>query len=148
MLHLKTAKLARWQIRLLCWSGGLLWVTGTAWLLCHHFFRIEGEFGPEANPAEPWLLRAHGAAMLAALLGAGSLLVVHVWRGWTYRGQRVLGGTLTAVMGALIISGYLLYYVTDDGVRSGASLTHWIIGILALPLFVLHYRQGKRIRES
>lgn len=148
MLHLKTAKLARWQIRLLCWSGGLLWMTGTAWLLLHHFFQIEGEFGPEANPAEPWLLRLHGAAMLAALLGAGSLLVVHVWRGWTYRSQRVLGSVLTAIIGALMVSGYLLYYVTDDSMRGAVSLAHWIIGILILPLFVLHYRQGKRIRES
>lgn len=148
MLHLKTAKLARWQIRLLCWSGGLLWVTGTTWLLLHHFFQVEGEFGPEANPAEPWLLRLHGAAMLAALLGAGSLLVVHVWRGWTYRSQRMLGSVLTAIVGALIMSGYLLYYVTDDGVRSIVSLLHWIVGIAILPLFVLHYRQGKRIRDS
>ena len=33
MLHLKSAKLARWQIRLLCWSGALLWLSGAAWLL-------------------------------------------------------------------------------------------------------------------
>ena len=148
MLHLKTAKLARWQIRLLCWSGSLLWVTGAAWLLLHHFFQIEGEFGPEANPAEPWLLRLHGAAMLAALLGAGSLLVVHVWRGWTYRNQRVLGSVLTAIVGTLMVSGYLLYYVTDDTLRDSVSVAHWIVGILILPLFVLHYRQGKRIRDG
>ena len=148
MLHLKTAKLARWQVRLLCWSGGLLWITGTAWLVIHHFFQIEGEFGPEANPAEPWLLRTHGAAMLAALLAVGSLLVVHIWRGWTYRGQRVLGAALTSVIGLLILSGYLLYYVADDSLRSNVSLIHWLIGIVGLPLFVIHYRQGKRIREA
>ncbi|WP_176590289.1 hypothetical protein [Sphingobium sp. EM0848] len=148
MLHLKTAKLARWQIRLLCWSGGLLWGTGAAWLILHNFFQIEGEFGPEANPAEPWLLRMHGAAMLVTILALGSLLVVHVWRGWTYRSQRLLGGVMTALSTILILTGYLLYYLTEDGLRGNAALIHWLLGIMALPLFVLHYRQGKRIQKS
>ena len=28
MLHLKSAKLAGWQLRLVCWSGALLWLSG------------------------------------------------------------------------------------------------------------------------
>jgi len=148
MLHLKTAKLARWQIRLLCWSGGLLWATGIAWLLLHNFGQVQGDFGPEANPAEPWMLRIHGAAMIAALLGCGSLLVVHVWRGWNYRSQRVLGLMLTTILGILIATGYLLYYLGDEEARSMASLVHWVIGLGVLPVFIWHYIAGKRIRRS
>lgn len=148
MLHLKTAKLARWQIRLLCWSGGILWVSGFAWLVLHNFGQVKGEFGPEANPAEPWMLRLHGAAMIAALLGAGSLLVVHVWRGWGYRSQRVLGVLLTGIVALLILSGYLLYYVGDEDLRSWISIIHWVVGIVLLPTFMLHYLRGRRIRRA
>lgn len=145
MLHLKTAKLARWQVRLLCWSGGLLWLSGVAWLLLHYYGRVQGEFGPEANPAEPWMMRLHGAAMIAALLGAGSLLVVHVWRGWTHRSQRAPGLALVIILGVLIVTGYLLYYAGDDTLRWWVSAAHWVIGIAVLPLFLLHYYQGRRI---
>jgi hypothetical protein len=148
MLHLKSARLARWQIRLLCWSGGLLWVTGVAWLLLHNFGQVEGEFGPEANPWEPWMLRLHGAAMIAALLGLGTLLVVHVWRGWGYRGQRLLGSLLTAVLALLIVTGYLLYYAASETIRPWTSIVHWVIGLVLLPLFLLHYRQGRRIGRT
>jgi hypothetical protein len=148
MLHLKTAKLATWQIRLLCWSGALLWISGVVWLVLHNYGQVQGEFGPEANPAEPWMLRMHGAAMIAALLGAGSLLVVHVWRGWTYRSQRVLGSVLTTTCSLLILTGYLLYYVGDETMRPWLSKIHWIVGLLILPIFLLHYRQGKAIRQS
>jgi len=148
MLHLKTAKLARWQVHLLCWSGGLLWLSGVAWLLLHNFWQVHGEFGPEANPAEPWLLRLHGAVLIGALLGGGSLLVVHVWRGWTYRSQRVLGLLLTSLFGILITTGYLLYYVGEENVRPWISLIHWVIGVVALPAFVLHYRRGRATRNA
>jgi hypothetical protein len=148
MLHLKTAKLARWQVRLLCWSGGLLWLSGVAWLLLHDYGQVQGEFGPEANPAEPWMMRLHGAAMIAALLGSGSLLVAHVWRGWTYRSQRVLGLALVIILAVLILTGYLLYYAGDDSLRWWVSAVHWIIGIVVLPLFLVHYYQGRRIGSA
>lgn len=147
MLHLKTAKLARWQVRLLCWSGGILWLSGAAWLGFHYFGQRQGEFGPEISPVEPWMLRLHGAAMIAALLGAGSLLVVHVWRGWGYRSQRWLGSILSAIIVLLILTGYLLYYVGDDTARPWISIFHWAVGLVGLPAFVLHYRQGRRIRS-
>ena len=148
MIHLKTAKLARWQIHSLCWSGGLLWVTGAAWLWLHYFGQVKGEFGPETSPFEPWMMRIHGAAMIVALLGSGSLLVVHIWRGWTYRSQRWLRGLLGGLIIVLILTGYCLYYVGDEKTRAGASLVHWMLGLAALPVFVLHYRRGRRLRRS
>lgn len=146
MRPLMTARLARWQVRLLSWSGGVLWLTGVVWLLLHHFGQAQGEFGPQTNPAEPWLLRLHGAAMIAILLGGGGLLVAHVWRGWGYRRQRVAGAALGGVAVLLIVTGYLLYYVGDEDARSWVSLVHWIVGAAALPLFVWHSRRGRAIR--
>jgi hypothetical protein len=148
MQHLRTAKLARWQIRLLSWSGGMLWLTGVAWLLLHYFGRIKGEFGPEANPLEPWMLRLHGLAMIVSLLGVGTLLVVHVWKGWGYRYQRLIGFLLLSAVAVLILTGYLLYYVGDEEARSLVSLVHWVVGVLLPVIFLVHYRRGQWLTRA
>lgn len=146
MLHLKTARLARWQVRLLATSGFVLWVTGATWLLLHYYFQKQGDFGPETNPAEPWMMRLHGLALLGMLLGTGSLLVVHVWRGWGYRAHRVHGVAMLVTASVLILSGYLLYYASDELGRPIISIVHWVIGLASLPLFLWHYAAGKRVR--
>jgi hypothetical protein len=148
MQHLKTAKLAQWQIRLLSWSGGTLWLTGIVWLILHYYGQIKGDFGPETSPFEPWMLKVHGAAMTLYLLGVGSLLVIHIWRGWNYRSQRVLGVILSSITAILIITGYLLYYVGSDDARHWISVIHWSVGVTSLLIFVLHYRVGRRLRAT
>jgi hypothetical protein len=145
MRHLRTAKLARWQVQLLSISGAVLWLTGAAWLLLHYFGRVQGQFGPQANPLEPWLLRLHGLTMIAALLGVGSLLVVHIRKGWNYRTQRVLGVVLSSAVGLLILSGYLLYYVGDEDLRNWVSIVHWAIGLGAPIAFILHYTRRRSL---
>lgn len=147
-LHLNSARLARWQILLLQWSGGLLWLSGVAWLLVHHFGTVQGEFGPEVNPLEPWALRVHGAAMPVLMLGLGSLLVVHVVRGWTHRTQRWTGLALLVLLGLLAVSGYCLYYVAADGLRGPIGIMHWVIGIAVLPLFLWHRLRSRRRRRA
>ncbi|MEK7801288.1 MAG: hypothetical protein AAB276_02435, partial [Pseudomonadota bacterium] len=76
MAHTKSGRLARWQIWLIMGSGTVLWMTGAAWVLLHYFGEVQGEFGPETNPAQPWLLRLHGLVLIPAILVLGSLLVV------------------------------------------------------------------------
>lgn len=124
-----------------------MWLTGAAWLVLHHFYQVQGDFGREPSPAEPWLLRIHGAAMLAAMVGVGSLFVVHFWRGWNYPSQRLLGVSLLGVVVTLTVTGYLLYYVADDRWREWLSAAHWLVGLAAVFVFGLHYRSGRRLRR-
>lgn len=147
MVHLRSARLARWQYRLLVWTGLLLWGSGAAWLGLHYFGQKQGDFGPEPSPFEPWMLRLHGLVLIPALMGLGTLLLVHLPRGWAYRAQRVAGLVLATILGVLVISGYLLYYVGDDDARGWIGLIHWAIG-LGLPLAGLwHILNGRRLRS-
>jgi hypothetical protein len=139
MLHTKSGRLSWWQLWLIMGSGTILWLTGAAWVLLHYFGEIQGEFGPETNPAQPWLLRIHGLVLIPAILVLGSLLVVHIPKGWNDKGQRIVGIMLTALFGILVISGYMLYYVGDDGLRNWSSLFHWMVGIVAPAIFLWHY---------
>jgi hypothetical protein len=147
MYPVHKARLARWQVNVLCTSGLLLWASGAAWLALHYFAQVEGPFGPQSNPLEPWMLRCHGAAMLVMLVGAGSLLVVHVWHGWKHRRQRWIGLALLGVLTLLTITGYLLYYPPGDDAHATVSAIHWVIGLGALPLFLWHYLKGRRARR-
>jgi hypothetical protein len=151
MPNTRSARLARWQIWLLTISGTVLWLTGAAWLLLHYYGQIEGEFGPESNPVEPWMLRLHGGALLPALLGFGGLFVVHMPKGWNDRRQRLIGLGLTSLIGLLILTGYLLYYAGDDGLRGWVSLIHWAIGLGVPAIFIWHYvsrNEAQRARRQ
>jgi hypothetical protein len=143
-----SARLDRWQILLLTISGALLWLSGAAWLLLHYYGQVQGEFGPETNPLEPWFLRIHGLVLIPALLGFGGLFVVHMPKGWKNRYQRNLGIALTAVFVILIVSGYMLYYVGDEGLRDWTSIIHWVLGLGAPVLFIWHYLHGVTKRRA
>ena len=148
MSNTRSARLARWQIMLLTISGALLWLSGGAWLLLHYFGQLQGEFGPELNPLEPWLLRLHGLILIPALLGFGGLFVIHVPRGWKDVPQRNIGLGLSALIGVLIASGYLLYYLGNETARSWTSIAHWSIGLAVPVIFIWHYIHGKTKRRT
>lgn len=148
MPHRKTARLASWQIWLLSLPGAGLWLTGGGWLLLHYYGQTPGEFGPEMNPLEPWMMKLHGLFLIPALLGVGGMLVVHIPKGWAHRAQRVAGIALTGVLAILILTGYLLYYAGGETLREYGSLTHWLIG-LGLPIvFLWHYINGQLVRRN
>jgi len=116
-----------------------VWFSGGLWLLLHNFFLRRGEFGPEVNPLEPWCLKVHGAFAFAAVWFFGLLWGVHVTKLWPLSWRRWSGGAMAGIVALLTLTGYLLYYVGDDKVRSLVSVLHWAIGLVA-PLFFAWHR--------
>ena len=147
MPNTRSARLARWQIMLLTISGALLWLSGSAWLLLHYYGQVQGEFGIETNPLEPWFLRLHGLVLIPALLSFGGLFIVHIPKGWSDASQRVAGVSLTVIFSILILSGYLLYYVGHEAVRDWTSIIHWAIGLGSPLVFIWHYL-GRNARKK
>ena len=143
----RTARLAKWQIWLLSLSGAGLWLSGVAWLLLHYFGQRQGAFGPEAHPAEPWMMKAHGLFLIPALLGIGGMFVAHIPKGWSHNHQRVAGIALGAVLLVLVGSGYLLYYVGDETARAWTSIAHWCVGLGLPAVFLWHYWNGLNARR-
>lgn len=119
-------------------------VSGAVWLVLHYFMAQPGQFGPMPHPVEPWMLRLHGAAAMAALIIYGSLLPIHIRRAWAVRRNVVLGIVVAACMLLLTITGYLLYYAGSEELRPLISAAHWIPG-LAVPLLLMwHVLSGRR----
>jgi hypothetical protein len=131
-----------WSRRLLYGVLGALWVSGAAWLYLQYLAPAGADFG--AHPAQPLWMKLHGLAAMAFLIILGALLPSHVAPGWPKKRQRRSGVALLSLLGVLALSGWGLYYLSDEQGRHGLSLLHWGLG-LAGPLFCLaHILKAKK----
>ena len=127
-----------------------LFGTGILWLVFHYFMVRQGEFGPQPHPLELWCLRLHGACAFLLLWFAGVLWGTHARPGLQQPRWRGSGVAILVLLGVLAVSGYLLYYATDDTLREIVRLLHWLAGLtLAIPLLihVVGVRRSKRQRQ-
>lgn len=124
-----------------------VWLSGALWLLFHYFLMRASALGPMPHPLEPWWLSLHGAFAFAAIWSFGLLWGVHVVNNWPAGARRRSGALMILILGVLIASGYLLYYLGDDQLRSITSVTHWAIGLAAPAGFIAH-RFARRARRS
>lgn len=137
-------RLPAWQRRGFYGVFGLLLASGLAWLAAHFLLRQNGEFGPAVHPLEPWSMKLHGAAAMAALWWVGSLLQVHVRRALVAGRNLAAGWSMIGLLSWLTLTGYGLYYFAGEESRPLWSVTHWVAGV-ALPVLVwIHVRTGRR----
>lgn len=119
---------------------GVLWGSGALWLLVEWF--KEPELGAARTLLQTFSMKIHGATMLIYLAMLGTLLM-HVRRAVALKANRLSGFSVIALNGILALSGWLLYYGTDDALREWSSLVHWTIGLAALPLLCGHVFFGR-----
>lgn len=124
--------------------GGLLWLSGLGWLVAHFGLASPGEFGDPHHASEPWWLRLHGAAAMAALVMIGSLLFDHAWRAWQLRKNHRSGLLLASFVIAMVLTGYALYYFGGEQARPWISMTHWLVGLGSGVLLPVHVALGRR----
>jgi hypothetical protein len=116
-----------------------VWITGILWLIFHYFITVPDQFGfTQRHPLQKWWMIAHALLAVFAVWFFGMLWPNHVKRAWTKKVRRGTGGTLFGVTAWLSLTGVALYYIGDDSWRSATSLAHWIIGVVALGVFLLH----------
>ena len=137
-------RLERWHRFWVYGISGSLVLTGLVWLLAHHLLRTAGEFGETINPIEPWSMKLHGAAAMAALFFIGSLLNSHIRRANNAHRNRSSGWTMVALLALLTISGYALYYVASESSRPVWSMGHWLLGLTLPASLILHIFLGRR----
>jgi hypothetical protein len=141
-------KLSTGHRRWIYWSGTALFISGALWLLFHYFVRTHGQFGETAHPLEVWWLRLHGGFAMLVLVVIGSLLPVHVRRGWHQR-KNLLAGWILGVLALLLIaSGYALYYIGDEMTRPWISALHWVLGLGAPLVLAWHVWRGRRVHAT
>jgi heme A synthase len=121
-------------------------MTGAAWVSIAMFSR--DEVNPSAAAARPWLMKLHGGFAVILLVVLGTLIPLHIRRGWHNRMNRRTGGSLVAIFTLLIATGYALYYLDSEGPRQAASEMHWIVGLVLPVLMAVHIWAGRRGRDQ
>ena len=146
--HTDGMRMPTWIRRWVYAAASACLLTGILWLLFHYFIRHEGEFGPEAHPLEHIWLTLHGGAAIAMAWVFGLMWLSHIRRGWQKRRNFKSGVTMASIMLILIISGWGLYYLSDEQWRSNTALIHWGLGLFIGLWLPIHIWRGRRSRQS
>lgn len=123
-------------------AGGLLLVSGAAWAWVQHIDEA-GRAGEALRDFKPWLLKVHGLSAMGFVLILGTLLVGHVRAAWRARTNLANGAFFFVSVSLLTLSGYLLYYIGGEELRSAVSRFHLWLGLAAPILLAWHLRRGK-----
>jgi hypothetical protein len=136
-------QLSRRHRATLYFIGGLLFITGAAWVRLHQM-DVHGQASEGLRTLKRWLMETHGLAAVGFVLLLGTLLPGHVRRGWRARRNRANGVFFLTAMAFLTLSGYLLYYLGDESWRQAASRFHLWLGLAAPFLLFWHIRSGRK----
>ncbi len=126
----------------------LVYVTGIAWMSLHYGINRGAALEDGWRIAETWALHAHGAAAMAALVGFGSTLAVHVPAAWKLERNLVSGFGMFATVLLLAITGWLLYYASGESARTWSSYVHMAVGFAALLVLLWHLVYRKRLARG
>ena len=135
--------------RHLSWSYaafGILYISGILWIFFHYGVHYRNETGESVHPLEPLSLKIHGAAAMFTLIMLGTLIPIHMKKGWKAKRNRQNGVFIIAINLFLILTGYSLYYAGDERLRSVSYGAHIIIGVLFPAILAGHIIEGRKTR--
>lgn len=116
----------------------LTWVSGIWWFILEHWFVREGDFGIEKHPHQFFVLKLHAAVAFLIVIFFGYFLSDHVRYSWRRDPKRKLGIILLFINISLILTAYMLYYVSNDNLRINTSYIHTGIGIIYPIILATH----------
>jgi hypothetical protein len=90
------------------------------------------------------LIAVHGFSAMFFVLWMGTLLVGHVSQAWKARKNRPNGAFFLAAVGLLMLSGYALYYLSNESLRDADGQFHLWLGIAAPALLGWHIWCGRK----
>jgi hypothetical protein len=123
---------------------GLLWLSGCVWLGMDQWPSHRDPFAGERNAWQPALLTAHGIMAIASMYLIGWISSHHVVRWWVIKRRRWSGGLLAGATAVLILSGFALFFVSDDRWQRYAAGVHDVLGVSFTVLAIQHWFNFKR----
>ncbi|HWJ35619.1 MAG TPA: hypothetical protein VNR70_10130 [Steroidobacteraceae bacterium] len=123
---------------------GALWLSGCLWLALDQFFARPGQFGPMPHPWQPAILLIHGIVAIAGMYLLGWVTARHVLKWWPGRLRRVSGTTLATLLVLLVVSGFALFFLSDDRGLRAAALSHDALGLIVTVFGIQHWFFARR----
>jgi MFS family permease len=125
----------------------LAWCTGVTFYSLRRWFQIDGEFGPQTHPWQQTVLSLHGGMVFVMLMLIGAIALNHIPNSWRSRRSRLTGCVMASGALGMAISGWGLYYLSDESWRSVVALVHCWMGLLLPAALCLHVLLGRRSRR-
>jgi hypothetical protein len=119
---------------------GGLWLSGCGWLVLHQFFATPTDFGEARHPWEPPLLLIHGVLSLFTTYLFGWIMARHAADAWVMHKRRISGSLLTTLLVILAVSGFALFFLSDDAWQTRSAQVHEVIGLVVTLFAVEHWR--------
>lgn len=126
--------------------GALLLGSGILWLILDQFFAHQEQLGRTPHPLEPPLLLIHGVVAILSTYVLGWVSARHVLQWWTPGLRRWSGGVFSAVLLVLSVSGFALFFLSEDLSQRAARLTHEALGAGIVVFAIQHWFFGRRMR--
>jgi len=126
--------------------GIAVWVSGVLYWTFDKYMLQQSDIGLSENPLQVWWLRLHAATATLAVWGFGYMSAIHVQRNWSAGVRRNSGSIVVGALALLTLSGYLIYYVEADRPLAMIAQLHWVVGLCAPLLFLMHRRLRLRAR--
>jgi hypothetical protein len=118
---------------------GALWFSGCLWLCLHQFFARGGQFGATPHPWEPSVLLLHGVIAILSMYLLGWITARHILHFWSRRLRQLSGGVLAAFLALLVLSGFALFFLSDDQWQYVAASIHDALGVGVTVFGVQHW---------
>jgi len=138
------AAMSHWMLWTLLACVALISVSGFGLWYCE-------EFRPEEQlDASLWELRwrlIHGCSVPTMLIAFGMILRSHVFKGFRLAQNRFSGSLLLLTIVWLTVSGWGLYYCSEDWWREFYHETHEWFGFGLVGLLIAHWILGYRSRR-
>ena len=128
-------------------------VSGLIWLAAHWAMPSEQQLATDTAQINAklamcmqlkyWSIRVHTFVALVVLIVIGSLIPAHILARWPLKRNIWSGVVNIAAFIVLTLTGYMLWYVSEGGIKQWATWLHWVIG-MALPIVLaVHIKLGK-----
>jgi len=121
----------------------LLWASGVVWLVLDLWFARAQEFGVTPHPWQPPLLLLHGLVSVPVLYLIGWMSARHATLKWKLQTRRASGLIFAAFLLVLAVSGFALFFLTQESLQRAAALAHEVAGVLFTGTILEHWFVGR-----
>jgi uncharacterized membrane protein YidH (DUF202 family) len=135
----------RTQLTWLHLSVALTAITGTVFAAMKYFMTPADEFAVANHPLQPHMLAAHVVVAPIALFVLGWTFSNHMLPKYRFSEEhRKSGISSMLLLVPMTLSGYLLQIATNETVRQGMAVAHWVASGLFVIGYVVHVILGRR----
>lgn len=141
------SRFEKWAV----WSTSALTVlTGVGYFVTKYLVASPDPYAVVNHPLQPWFLKTHVVVSPLMLFALGTIAVEHVWKHYVSGVEVSRRSALITALAVIpmVLTGYLIQVLTDEGWVRAMALSHIVFGALyglglALHTWIIREKNGE-----